>query len=214
VKIRGCVIVGLMCGLISFAAATRAGDINVKSTANWGCTAGASTNNVVGNAVAVVSVTDQVCGGIGGAIGGIDYIYVYSLSFLASSSSGEALGQIGISGPNVIRFGSQKPFGLVLDETVGLTPQEVSGLNQQNIFSSWFSDMLILSAANFKAGDELTFYLTSAGPFQETGTLSVGTDGGYLSAPVFVPTPEPTTFLLFGTSLLGLAPFGRKLFGR
>jgi hypothetical protein len=27
-------------------------------------------------------------------------------------------------------------------------------------------------------------------------------------------TPEPSSLLLFGTSLLGLAPFRRKLFGR
>jgi hypothetical protein len=32
--------------------------------------------------------------------------------------------------------------------------------------------------------------------------------------PLSVTTPEPSSLLLFGTSLLGLAPFRRKLFGR
>jgi hypothetical protein len=30
----------------------------------------------------------------------------------------------------------------------------------------------------------------------------------------FIATPEPSSVLLFGTSLLGLASFRRKLFGR
>jgi hypothetical protein len=35
-----------------------------------------------------------------------------------------------------------------------------------------------------------------------------------LLPPTTAPTPEPSSLLLFGTSLLGLVPFRRKLFGR
>jgi hypothetical protein len=35
-----------------------------------------------------------------------------------------------------------------------------------------------------------------------------------LLPPTTAPTLEPSSLLLFGTSLLGLVPFGRKLFGR
>jgi hypothetical protein len=37
---------------------------------------------------------------------------------------------------------------------------------------------------------------------------------GITFSPVSSATPEPSSLILFGTSLLGLAPFRRKLFGR
>jgi hypothetical protein len=48
-------------------------------------------------------------------------------------------------------------------------------------------------------------YLPGFGGLSETGTLSFGQSSA---------TPEPSSLLLFGTSLLGLVPFRRKLFGR
>jgi len=44
------------------------------------------------------------------------------------------------------------------------------------------------------------------------GTVSTFADSN-LALPSSV-TPEPSSLLLFGTSLLGLVPFRRKLFGR
>jgi hypothetical protein len=46
----------------------------------------------------------------------------------------------------------------------------------------------------------------------EAGTVSTFADTN-LALPVSA-TPEPSSLLMFGTGLLGLVPFGRKLFGR
>ncbi len=42
----------------------------------------------------------------------------------------------------------------------------------------------------------------------------VGADSTFTATTGTTTTPEPSSLLLFGTSLLGLAPFRRKLFGR
>jgi PEP-CTERM motif len=42
----------------------------------------------------------------------------------------------------------------------------------------------------------------------------VGPDSTFTATTSTSATPEPSSLLLFGTSLLGLAPFRRKLFGR
>jgi len=61
--------------------------------------------------------------------------------------------------------------------------------------------------------------LTSAPAITQTGS-SFTTGSHYnvynlvLDVPVPDPTPEPSSMLLFGTGLLGLAPLRRKLFGR
>jgi hypothetical protein len=211
-KIRGCVvIVGLMCGLVSFGAtATRGGDINVPSIASLGC-APLPSANVVSNGVVTVSVADELCPRF---YHGKEFAaYVYSLSFLSTTIPGQELGQITMSGGNLAYIWDQ-PFGLVIGSTVGLMPAEVSGLTGANIKSSWHN-VLSLDISNFQAGDELTFYLTGLTGYKLTGVggMEISTSEGSLSAPVLVPTPEPASFLLFGTTLLSLVPFRRKLFG-
>jgi hypothetical protein len=46
------------------------------------------------------------------------------------------------------------------------------------------------------------------------GSTVVGQGFSWTIKPAVSATPEPSSLLLFGTSLLGLAPFRRKLFGR
>ena len=46
------------------------------------------------------------------------------------------------------------------------------------------------------------------------GSVVVGQGFAWTITPAVTSTPEPSSLLLFGTSLLGLAPFRRKLFGR
>jgi PEP-CTERM motif len=64
---------------------------------------------------------------------------------------------------------------------------------------------------------ELYLGISNAG-FYNGAPGAYGDNAGFYTATYNVAgvsaTPEPSSLLLFGTSLLGLAPFRRKLFGR
>ncbi len=67
---------------------------------------------------------------------------------------------------------------------------------------------------DFLASESGTYNIDALGTYKFYNTYDGDTYQGKLVISSVAATPEPSSLLLFGTSLLGLAPFRRKLFGR
>ena len=102
-------------------------------------------------------------------------------------------------------------FGATVTPTTGIV--ELFGMDPTTLTSIQFSDPMNIFG-------NVSFDFLAA----ETGTYDIGASGTYkfydgnsLQGSLVISntaTREPSSLLLFGTSLLGLMPFRRKLFGR
>ena len=89
---------------------------------------------------------------------------------------------------------------LMLGSTVCAATGSTPSLGDWSVFTA------TCTGTSADAGDPITIQLSSGG---DQGDFDEVVLSDNLPA-----TPEPSTLILFGTGLLGLAPFRRKLFGR
>jgi hypothetical protein len=106
--------------------------------------------------------------------------------------------------------GNAGTFSIIIDGiTVATVNLGAFGTPNQVLRGSIFDESVDLTAGTHTIETEITRPFISLG----TQTPTEYIDNISLT-PNSATTPEPSSLLLFGTSLLGLVPFRRKLFGR
>jgi hypothetical protein len=107
-------------------------------------------------------------------------------------------------------------YGATVTPTDGLAV--LFGMNPTTLTSiQFFSSTEIFGnpgGYDFLAEETPAYNIGALGTYKFYNSYGGDTYQGKLVISSVAATPEPSSLLLFGTSLLGLAPFRRKLFGR
>jgi PEP-CTERM motif len=107
-------------------------------------------------------------------------------------------------------------YGATVTPTDGLAV--LFGMDPTTLTSIQFHDSMNIfgnpGGYDFLAAESGTYNIDALGTYKFYNTYDGDTYQGKLVISSVAATPEPSSLLLFGTSLLGLVPFRRKLFGR
>ncbi len=107
-------------------------------------------------------------------------------------------------------------YGATVTPTDGLAV--LFGMNPTTLTSIQFFNSTAIfgnpGGYDFLAEELPAYNINATGVYKFYNTYGGDTYQGKLVISSVAATPEPSSLLLFGTSLLALAPFRRKLFGR